>query len=359
VENSVTDKSSLPSDIEVIKQRKKDGIDIPLQKNVQAKTTSNYLEYVKFIHNALPELNYNDINTSTIFMKHKFSAPIIIDSMTGGTPEAELAEKYGFAMGVGSQRAGLESEELAETYSVARKNAPTAFLVANIGGAQLGKGLTVESTKEIVKMIQADALVVHLNPLQELIQPEGEPNYKGVLEKISELVKKLNVPIIVKEVGAGISKEAAINLEMAGVSAINVAGAGGTSWAGVEKLRAETAKDDLKIHLGEMFWDWGIPTASSLIEVRKAVKLPLIASGGLRNGLELAKCIALGAAMCAMAYPFLQKAAESKESLFRFADIILAELRSTMFLIGAENIPALEGSRYILTGALAERVNCG
>jgi isopentenyl-diphosphate Delta-isomerase len=367
VENSVTDKSSLPSDIEIIKQRKKDGIDIPLQKNVQAKTTSNYLEYVKFIHNALPELNYNDINTSTTFMKHKFSAPIIIDSMTGGTPEAiningrlaELAEKYGFAMGVGSQRAGLESEELAETYSVARKNAPTAFLVANIGGAQLGKGLTVESTKEIVKMIQADALVVHLNPLQELIQPEGEPNYKGVLEKISELVKKLNVPIIVKEVGAGISKEAAINLEMAGVSAINVAGAGGTSWAGVEKLRAETANDGLKIHLGEMFWDWGIPTASSLIEVKKAVKLPLIASGGLRNGLEIAKCIALGAAMCAMAYPFLQKAAESKESLFRFADIILAELRSTMFLIGAENIPALESSRYILTGALAERVNCG
>jgi isopentenyl-diphosphate delta-isomerase len=361
----VTETPDLPSEIEIIKQRKKDGIDIPLQKDVQAKTTSTYLEYIQFIHNALPELNYDDIDISTTFLNHKFSAPIIIDSMTGGTPDAikinkrlaELAEKYGFAMGVGSQRAGLKSEELAETYSVARKNAPNAFLIANIGGAQLVKGFTVDNTKEIVKMIQANALVVHLNPLQELIQPEGEPNYKGVLEKISELVKSLDVPVIVKEVGAGISKEVAINLEMAGVSAINVSGAGGTSWAGVEKLRAETAKVDLKIRLGEIFWDWGIPTAASLIEVKKAVKVPLIASGGLRNGLEIAKCIAVGANMCAMAYPFLRKAAESKEGLFKFADIVIAELKSTMFLVGAGNITSLKSSRYILTGALADKVN--
>lgn len=361
----MTETPDLPSEIEIIKQRKKDGIDIPLQKDVQAKTTSTYLEYIQFIHNALPELNYDDVDISTTFLNHKFSAPVVIDSMTGGTADAikingrlaELAEKYGFAMGVGSQRAGLKSEELAETYSVARKNAPNAYLIANIGGAQLAKGFTVDNTKEIVKMIQANALVVHLNPLQELIQPEGEPNYKGVLEKISELVKSLDVPVIVKEVGAGISKEVAINLEMAGVSAINVSGAGGTSWAGVEKLRAETAKADLKIHLGEIFWDWGIPTAASLIEVKKAVKVPLIASGGLRNGLEIAKCIAVGANMCAMAYPFLRKAAESKEALFKFADIVIAELKSTMFLVGAENITSLKSSRYILTGALADRVN--
>jgi len=357
--------SNSSSEIEIIKQRKRDGIDIPLQKDVQAKTTSTYLEYIKFIHNALPELNYSDIDTSTTFLKHKFCAPMVIDSMTGGTPEAiningrlaELAEKYGFAMGLGSQRAGLQSEELAETYSIARKNAPNAFLIANIGGAQLGKGLTIDNTKKIVKMIKANALAVHLNPLQELIQPEGEPNYKGVLDKISELVKNLDIPIIVKEVGAGISKEVAIKLEMVGAAAINVAGAGGTSWAGVEKLRADTAKYDLKSHLGELFWDWGIPTAASLMEVKKAAKLPLIASGGLRNGLEVAKCIAVGASMCAMAYPFLKMAAESKESLFKFADAILAELKSTMFLIGAENISAVKSSRYILTGALAERVN--
>jgi isopentenyl-diphosphate delta-isomerase len=359
------DTSEVASDIEIIKQRKKDGIDIPLKKNVQAKTTSTYLEYVKLVHNALPELDYDDIDTSTKFLGKKFTAPIIIDSMTGGTDEAtvingrlgELAEKYGFGMGLGSQRAGLKSEELAATYSIARKNAPNAFLIANIGGAQLAKGLTVDEARKIVKMIKANALVVHLNPLQELVQPEGEPRYKGVLGKISDLAKTIDVPVIVKEVGAGISKEVAIKLEMAGVAAINVAGAGGTSWAGVEKLRAEAMKDDPKRHLGEMFWDWGIPTAASLIEARCTVKLPLIASGGLRNGLEIAKCIALGASMAAMAYPFLRAAAQSRESLFAFADTILAELKSTMFLVGARNISTLASSRYILTGSLAQEVS--
>jgi len=359
------DTSEVSSDIEIIKQRKKDGIDIPLQKNVQAKTTSAYLEYVKLVHNALPELDYDDIDTSTKFLDKKFAAPIIIDSMTGGTDEAtvingrlgELAEKYGFGMGLGSQRAGLKSEELATTYSIARKNAPNAFLIANIGGAQLAKGLTIDEARKIVKMIKANALVVHLNPLQELVQPEGEPRYRGVLGKISDLAKTIDVPVIVKEVGAGISKEVAIKLEMAGVAAINVAGAGGTSWAGVEKLRAEAVKDDLKRHLGEMFWDWGIPTAASLIEVHRAVRVPLIASGGIRNGLEVAKCIALGASMTAMAYPFLRAASQSRENLFAFANTLVAELRSAMFLVGAKNISALASSRYILTGALAQEVS--
>lgn len=363
--NKVHNVSDRPSDIEIIKQRKRDGIEIPLNNDVQAKTTSTYLEYVKLIHNALPELDYDEIDISTTFLKRKFSAPIIIDSMTGGAPEAakingrlgELAEKYGFAMGLGSQRAGLESKELAETYSIARKNAPSAFLIANIGGAQLAKGLTIDNIKKIIDMIQADALVIHLNPLQELIQPEGEPKYKGVFSKISEISGSLDVPVIVKEVGAGISKEVAVKLEVAGVSAINVAGAGGTSWAGVEKLRAEASNNDLKIHLGEIFWDWGIPTATSLIEVKKTVKVPIIASGGLRNGMEMAKCIVLGASMCAMAYPFLLKAAESKEQLFNFADTVIAELKSTMFLIGAMNLSLLKSSRYILTGPLADQVS--
>jgi isopentenyl-diphosphate delta-isomerase len=363
--NKVHNVSDRPSDIEIIKQRKRDGIEIPLNNDVQAKTTSTYLEYVKLIHNALPELDYDEIDISTTFLKRKFSAPLIIDSMTGGAPEAaringrlgELAEKYGFAMGLGSQRAGLESKQLAETYSIARKNAPSAFLIANIGGAQLAKGLTIENIKKIIDMIQADALVIHLNPLQELIQPEGELKYKGVFSKISEISGALDVPVIVKEVGAGISKEVAVKLEVSGVSAINVAGAGGTSWAGVEKLRAEASNNDLKIHLGEIFWDWGIPTAASLIEVKKSVKVPIIASGGLRNGIEMAKCIVLGASMCAMAYPFLLKAAESKEQLFNFADTVIAELKSTMFLIGAMNLSVLKSLRYILTGPLADQVS--
>jgi isopentenyl-diphosphate delta-isomerase len=357
--------ADVPSDIEIIKQRKKDGIDIPLQKDVQARATSTYLEYVKLVHNALPELDYDDIDLSTTFLGHRFSAPLIIDSMTGGTDEAtvingrlgELAEKYGLGMGLGSQRAGLKSEELASTYSVARKNAPNAFLIANIGGAQLAKGLSVDDARKIVRMIRANALVVHLNPLQELVQPEGEPRYRGVYAKIVELVKSMDVPVIVKEVGAGISREVAIKLEMAGVSAINVAGSGGTSWAGVEKLRADMVKDRKKARLGEMFWDWGIPTAASLIEARKAVKVPLVASGGLRNGLEVAKCVALGASMSAMAYPFLKAAAQSREALFEFADSVLAELQSAMFLVGAANVRALASSRYILTGALAQEVS--
>jgi len=163
---------------------------------------------------------------------------------------------------------------------------------------------------------------------------------------------------MVKEVGAGISPEVAIRLETAGVSAINIAGSGGTSWAGVEKIRAVAAKNKIKIHLGELFWDWGIPTAVSLIQVKRAVrKTPIIASGGLRNGLEVAKCIALGADMCAMAYPFLKAAAQSTDSLFRYMNLILAELKGTMFLLGSRNIEMLRESKYKITGALADEVN--
>ena len=356
------DESDFPSDVEVIKQRKKEGIIIPLTRNVQAKESSTYLEDVKLIHNALPEIDYDKINISQKFLNHNFSAPIIIDSMTGGTPEATkinsrlslVAEKFGLGMGLGSQRAGLLSSELSETYSIARSNAPSSFLVANIGGAQLSKGLKIQDIKKMIDMIEANALVVHLNPLQELIQPEGEPKYKGVLSKIKDICENFDIPIIVKEVGAGISMEVAKRLESAGVSAINIAGSGGTSWAGVEKLRAETAHDADKINLGELFWDWGIPTALSLMEVRNSVKLPLIASGGIRNGLEIAKCITLGANMCGMAFPFLKYASKSLESLCGFTNKTLTELKSTMFLVGSKNIAELSKSRFIVTGELAK-----
>ena len=355
------DESDSPSDIEVIKQRKKEGIVIPLTRNVQAKESSTYLEYVKLIHNALPEIDFDAVETSQRFLGHNFKAPIIIDSMTGGTPEATkinsrlslAAEKFGLGMGLGSQRAGLLSSELAETYSIARSNAPNAFLVANIGGAQLSKGLKIKEIKNMIQMIEADALVVHLNPLQELIQPEGEPKYKGVLSKIKEICSNFDIPIIVKEVGAGISMDVAKRLQTAGVSAINVAGSGGTSWAGVEKLRAETAHDSNKINLGELFWDWGIPTAVSLMEVRKSVKIPVIASGGIRNGLEIAKCITLGADMCGMAFPFLRHASKSLESLYEFTNRTLTELRSAMFLVGSKKINQLGKTRFIVTGELA------
>ena len=352
------------ADIEKIKQRKRDGISLPLEKNVQAKYTSTYLEYVRLIHNALPEIDYDEIDLSTMFLEHRFSCPFIIDSMTGGTPEAtiinarlgQLAEKYGFGMGLGSQRAGLTNQELEMTYSIARQNAPTAFLIANIGGAQLAKNLSLDSVFKIIDMIDANALVIHLNPLQELIQPEGEPKYKGVLKKIAELIKSVSKPVIVKEVGSGISRDVALMLKDIGVSAINVAGSGGTSWAGVEKLRAELAYNDVKKHLGELFWDWGIPTALSIIYVRDVVNLPIISSGGLRNGLDVAKSIVLGSDMGAMAFPFLVRAAESFENLSKFAEMVIIELKSSMFLVGAVDIPSLKKSKYILTGALAQEV---
>lgn len=360
----MSDTSDTAPEIEQIKQRKRDGINLPIEKNVQAKFSSTYLEYIRLVHNALPELNYDEIDLSTNFLGHAFSYPIIIDSMTGGTPEAtiinsrlgQLAEKYGLGMGLGSQRAGLSHKELEETYSIARQYGPNAFLIANIGGAQLAKGFSIENIFKIIDMINANAVVVHLNPLQELIQPEGEVRYKGVLNRIAELVKSISKPVIVKEVGAGISKEVAIKLRDKGISCINVAGSGGTSWAGVEKYRAELAHNDIKISLGDLFWDWGIPTALSILQVRSAVDLPIIASGGLRNGLDMAKSIVLGADMCAMAFPFLRMAIRSFEDLCMFTEKLIAELKSTMFLVGSKDILTLQKSKYFLTGPLAQEV---
>jgi len=347
--------------IDQIKRRKREGIEIPLNENIQGRTASTYLEYVKLLHNALPEINYDQIDLSIEFLNRSFSAPLIIDSMTGGTDEAFvinkrlglIAERYGLGMGLGSQRAGLKSDKLVESYSIARKVAPNAFLIANIGGAQLSDGLSNSDILKIIKMIDANALAIHLNPLQELIQPEGEPRFKGILKKISNLVNELEIPIIVKEVGSGISADVAIKLEKSGINSINVAGAGGTSWAGIEKIRADQHNEYLKSQLGELFWDWGIPTALSILLVSNSVKIPVIASGGLRNGLEIAKCLILGANVCAMAFPFLKRASKSEEELEKFTQLILSEIRATMFLLGAKDVHSLKNTRYILIDKLA------
>jgi isopentenyl-diphosphate delta-isomerase len=347
--------------VEIIKSRKLEGLRIPLRENVQARNTSTLLECVMLIHNALPELDIDEIDTSTIFLNHRFSAPIIIDSMTGGTPEAtvingrlaEVAEELNIGMGVGSQRAGLLSDTLVESYAVVRDNAPNAFLIANIGGVQL-KQLSIDDIRRITDMIKANALAVHLNSLQELIQPEGEPKFKGIYSKIVELVKSISLPIIVKEVGAGISRDVAVRLELAGVKAINIAGSGGTSWAGVEKIRADNVNDSLRSHLGELLWDWGIPTAVALLDTRRRVTTSIIASGGLRDGLDIAKCIALGADICALAYPFLKHAYNSKDSALDYAKRLVEELRAVMFLTGSRNIRDMKGARYLLLSPLLD-----
>lgn len=362
---NTTEHNTSDDQVELIKKRKKEGINIPLNEQVQGKETSTYLEDVYLLHNALPEIDFDEIVLSTTFLKREFSAPIIIDSMTGGTDEAflinkrlgNIAEKYGFGMGLGSQRAGLKSDKLVESYSIARTIAPNAFLIANIGGAQLSEGLSKTDVKRIIDMIDADALAIHLNPLQELVQPEGEPRFKGVLQKIADLIDDIEVPVIVKEVGSGISSQVARKLEAAGTSAINVAGSGGTSWAGIEKIRADNANHYIKSELGKLFWDWGIPTSLSILMVSNSVGIPIIASGGLRNGLEVAKCLILGANMCAMAFPFLKKASESESELEKFTKLILAELKGTMFLLGSSDIGSLKNTRYILKDKLANMLN--
>ncbi|MDA4134251.1 MAG: type 2 isopentenyl-diphosphate Delta-isomerase [Thaumarchaeota archaeon] len=342
--------------IREIIRRKEEGIDVVLGKNVQAREGTTLLECVRLIHCALPEMDMSDIDLSVTFLGKRLKAPLVVDSMTGGAPKAEeingtlaeMAQEHGLAMGLGSQRAGLLSEGMARTYSVARKRAPTAFLFANIGGAQLAKGFPVKDAEMLVSMIGADALAVHLNPLQEAVQPEGETSFRGVLAAIRELCQNLSVPVMVKEVGAGISREVARELEGAGVKAINVSGAGGTSWAGVEALRAADQKDPSKAALGALFWDWGIPTAAALLEARDAVRVPLIASGGLRNGLEVAKCLSLGAAACGMARPMLESASRGRKSLEAFADQTLLELRTTMFVTGASSVSELKAVRKII-----------
>jgi isopentenyl-diphosphate delta-isomerase len=348
---------------DVIK-RKEEGIDVVLKRQVQARETTTLLECVHLIHNALPETDMDDIDLSVDFLGKRLKAPVFVDSMTGGAPKAEkingvlaeVVEEKGFAMGLGSQRAGLLSAGMAGTYAVARRKAPSAFLFANIGASQLARGFSVKDAEKLVQMIEADALAVHLNPLQEVVQPEGEPSFKGVLAAIENLCREISVPVIVKEVGAGISREVAVALERAGVKAVNVAGAGGTSWAGVEAHRAEDRGMQSKVDLGLLFWDWGIPTAAALIEVKKAVKIPVIASGGLRNGLEVAKCLSLGADACGMARPMLENASKGRAALETFADQTVRELRAAMFVTGAKTVPGLRNVRKVITPPLTHWV---
>ncbi|MER3602083.1 MAG: type 2 isopentenyl-diphosphate Delta-isomerase [Nitrososphaerota archaeon] len=344
-------------------QRKERDIRVVLEEGPEHEQ-STLLECVHLLHNALPELNFDEVSTECAFLGHRFSAPLLVDSMTGGSQLsakvnatiARVIERLGLGMGLGSQKVGLQHPELEESFRVAREQAPTAFIAANIGGAQLASGLTLEDVKRIIDMVRADALVVHLNPMQEALQVGGEPRYRGVLAALRELTKQLSVPVIVKEVGSGISPDVAVKLQVAGVKAINVAGAGGTSWTAAEAIKAEEQGEAERARLGRLFWSWGIPTAASLILVRRAVRLPLIASGGLRNGLEVAKCIALGASMAAMAKPALEQALKGEEALASFLEHVLRALKLAMFGVGAPTVQALAQAKYVITPPLSHWV---
>jgi isopentenyl-diphosphate delta-isomerase len=344
------------------RKRKADHIRISLNQNVQARKTTTGFEDIHFIHKALPEIDKQKIDLSTTIFNHKFAAPLIVGAITGGTPEAtkinatiaEAVEEIGLGMGVGSQRAAIEDKKLAKTFSIARKKAPTAFLIANIGGVQLVHGYGLKEAKKAIEMIEADAIAIHLNPLQEAVQLEGQTNFEGVLEKIGAIARELDVPVIAKETGAGIAAEEAKKLEATGVKGLDVSGAGGTSFAAVEYYRTKRKANSSQRRLGDVFWDWGIPTVVSIVEVSQTVKVPIIASGGIRDGVEMAKALALGASLTSLSQPVLHAAIKGVKETKDVLSLLIEELKTSMFLVGADSVQALQGTPIVVMGETAE-----
>lgn len=326
--------------------RKVDHIRINLDENVDFPRLTTGFEKYRFMHRAIPELNLNEIDTSTTIFGKKLQAPLLISSMTGGAELAKrinrnlaaAAQNHGIAMGLGSQRAAIEDDSLAHTYQV-RDIAPNILLFANVGVVQLNYGYGIQQCQRAVDMIEADALILHFNVLQEAVQPEGDTNWAGLIDKVAEVVQKLNVPVIAKEVGWGFSEADARLLKDAGVAAIDVAGSGGTSWSEVEYFRAPSA---FHARVARSFADWGIPTADAIQYARQgAPDSVVIASGGLRDGIDVAKAIALGAQLGGIAGPFLKAANESVELVDDLIRELSAQLKIAMLCSGASTIEQL------------------
>lgn len=338
--------TALPQET-VIEDRKADHIRINLERDVQFPHLTTGLEKYRLLHQALPELDMADVEpTYTLFGK-TMRAPLLISSMTGGTDMAyrlnqhmaEAAQANGIALGLGSQRAALKNPAVAYTYQV-RHLAPDILLFGNVGAVQFNYGYTVDECRRLVEMIDADALILHFNVLQEAVQPEGDTNFAGLLPKIEAVCRDLGVPVIAKEVGWGFSAKNVRDLANAGVSAIDVAGSGGTSWSEVEYHRAPTA---FHARVARAFADWGIPTAEAVrYAVEGAPNLPIIASGGLRDGIDVAKCIALGAHIGGMAGPFLKAADVSAEAVDQLIRETTTQLRIAMLCSGCRTLADLQ-----------------
>ena len=326
--------------------RKKDHIKICLTEPVNFDKKSGFENYE--FEPTLPSIDIDKIDTSIDFFGKKLAAPIYISGMIGGVEEAgrinknlaKAAQLSGLAMGVGSMRAAIEKPEVAYTYQV-RDVAPDIFLLANVGASQLTEYST-EQILSLIELIDADALAIHINPVQEVVQSDGTKNWEGVMERISEICKASKKPVIAKEVGCGIPGSMAKQLAAAGVKAIDVAGAGGTSWVKVEYFRGN--------EIAKSFWEWGKPTAECLAECVQAVNLPILASGGIRAGEDIAKAVTLGAKAAGMARPLLREAVNSAEKAHQFLENLKLELRSTMFLVGAKNIESLKAAKLVKRG---------
>ena len=312
--------------------------------NYNDKTTG--FEDIELVHRALPEVHKEEIDISTEVFGKKLESPLFITAITGGHPAAKdinkelatVAEDKQIGLGLGSQRAAIVNPELRDTYDVVREYAPSALVLGNIGAPQS------DLAEKAVEILDSDILAIHLNPLQEAIQPEGDVDARGYIDSIADICKSVKVPVMAKETGTGISSEDAKTLEKAGVSFIDIEGAGGTSWAAVETYRADDR------YMGELFWDWGIPTAVSTAEVVNSVDIPVVSSGGIRSGLDAAKAIALGADAVGMALPALKGAYEGQDALVQMVERFNESLRIAMFLVGASNIEELKNSSLVIKG---------
>ena len=344
-----------------IEKRKLRHISVSLEENVET-DIANGFEDIRLIHRALPEIDLDMVSTETTFFGKKLAAPLIISAITGGTKEAAkinevlavVAEEKQIGISVGSQRIAIAQPETIPTFSIVREKAPSTFVMGNLGCPQLSLGWGVKEAEKCVEMIEADALALHMNPLQEAVQVDGDTNYHGVYEKINELSRNLDTPLVMKETGAGIAWEDAIKMKEAGASGLEISGVGGTSWSAVEyHIAKEVGKKEME-YLGGALWNWGIPTAISVVETTQKTDLAVISSGGIRTGVEIVKSIALGAHIGGMAKPFLEKAIEGKDALAEYVDNILREIRVAMFLVGARNLDELQQVPVLIMGKTAE-----
>jgi len=323
---------------------------------------STLLEYVRIVHRAAPQLNLDDVRMDVEFCGGRLRAPIMITGMTGGHPDvawvnaelAGVAEELGVAFGVGSQRAAIEEPSLAETFRVARKAAPNAFIVANLGAPQLSLGYGVEEVERAVSMVEADAVAIHFNPGQEAFQDEGDPYFSGVLERIAEIVDRVGVPVIVKEVGTGLSREVVAELRSLGVKCFDVAGLGGTNWIKIEVLRSREKRGEPLKPAGPLQDYWGNPTALAVMEARDAaVDAFIVGSGGVRNGLDAARVIALGADVAGLALPALRALMSGgRDAVRRLLESIIYQVRVAAFLAGEPWVLGLWRAPIVVWGRL-------
>jgi isopentenyl-diphosphate delta-isomerase len=341
--------------------RKAEHLELALRPEAQSPLEAGWVD-VELVHASLPEVDLDEVRLSTQLVGHRLEAPLIIAGMTGGHADAEAlnhalgaaAQRHGLGVGVGSQRAALLDPSLESTYAAVRNSAPDACVIANIGVAQLirqktGEAVGPDDVRRLVQMINADALAVHLNFLEEAVQPEGDRRARGCTAAIAQLCEQLSVPVIAKETGGGMSHETAAQLAAVGVAALDVGGAGGTSFTAVEQMRADRQGDTTSAGLGRTFAAWGIPTPAAVAAATGA-GLPVIATGGIRTGLDAAKALALGAAAVGVARPLLAAAMEGEGALDRWIHQFLAELRTALFLAGSASPGELRQRRVLITG---------